>query len=115
MNEHGLEETIKSMRNRNRRLDREGDYWSQAEKDRLHNLFDEGIGLSEIAIRLQRTEPAVFQQIEKMDLYQRKSYPQRRRSSTRSESCLCQQCKVERGFCHRHIYEESQKNKKPKN
>ena len=55
MNEHGLEETIKSMRNRNRRLDREGDYWSQAEKDRLHNLFDEGIGLSEIAIRLQRT------------------------------------------------------------
>ena len=106
MNEHGLEETIKSMRNRNRRLDREGDYWSQSEKDRLHNLFDEGIGLSEIAIRLQRTEPAVFQQIEKMDLYQRKSYPQRRRSSTKSESCLCQQCTADRSICP--LYEESE-------
>ena len=63
MNEHGLEEAIKNMRNRGIRLDREGDIWSQDEKARLHNLFDEGIGLSEIAIRLQRTEPAVFQQI----------------------------------------------------
>ena len=99
MNEHGLEETIKSMRNRNRRLDREGDYWSQAEKDRLHNLFDEGIGLSEIAIRLQRTEPAVFQQIEKMDLYPQKSYPQHRNSSTQSGSCLCHQSTADRIIC----------------
>ena len=99
INDHGLEEAIKSMRNRNRRLDREGDYWSQEEKDRLRSLFDDGTGLSEIAIRLQRTEPAVFQQIEKMDLYQRKDYPQRRRSFARSGSCLCRQCTADRSIC----------------
>ena len=60
MNERGLEEAIKNMRNRGIRLDREGDIWSQDEKDRLEELFYEGVGISEIAIRLQRTEPAVF-------------------------------------------------------
>ena len=75
MNDYGLEEAIKNMRNRGIRLGREGDIWSQDEKDRLEELFYEGVGISEIAIRLQRTEPAVIQQIEKMDLYQRKSYP----------------------------------------
>ena len=52
MNEHGLEEAIKNMRNRGIRLDREGDIWSQDEKDRLEELFYEGVGISEIAIRL---------------------------------------------------------------
>ena len=99
MNEHGLEEAIKNMRNRGIRLDREGDIWSQDEKDRLEELFYEGVGISEIAIRLQRTEPAVIQQIEKMDLYQRKSYPKRRRSFAKSVSCLCQQCTAARSLC----------------
>lgn len=106
MNEHGLEEAIKNMRNRGIRLDREGDIWSQDEKDRLEELFYEGVGISEIAIRLQRTEPAVIQQIEKMDLYQRKSYPKRRRSFAKSGSCLRQQCTADRSLCP--LYEEGE-------
>ena len=41
MNERGLEEAIKNMRNLGIRLDREGDIWSQDEKDRLEELFYE--------------------------------------------------------------------------
>ena len=104
MNDYGLEEAIKNMRNRGIRLGREGDIWSQNEKGRLEELFYEGVGISEMAIRLQRTEPAVIQQIEKMDLYQRKSYPKRRRSFAKSGSCLCQQCTADRSLCP--LYEE---------
>lgn len=99
MNDYGLEEAIKNMRNRGIRLGREGDIWSQDEKGRLEELFYEGVGISEIAIRLQRTEPAVIQQIEKMDLYQRKSYPKRRRPFARPGGCLCQQCTADRSSC----------------
>lgn len=55
--EKGFTECVKNLRNRNSRLEREGDYWSPEEKERLMEMFYEGIGLSEIAIRLQRTEP----------------------------------------------------------
>lgn len=99
MNDYGLQEAIKSMRNRGARLEREGDFWTQDERDRLKTLFDEGIGISEIAIRLQRTEPAVFQQSEKLDLYERKSYPKRRRHSAKKGSCLCRQCTADSRIC----------------
>lgn len=109
MNEYGLEEAIRNLRNRDTRLEHEGDLWTVDERERLENLFYEGKGISEIAIRLQRTEPAVFQQIEKMDLYQRKSNPQRRKFFEKSGSCLCQQCEANRSMCPLHnICEEKE-------
>lgn len=111
MHDHGFKEAIKSMRNRGVRLDREGDIWNQTEKDRMEELFYEGVGISEIAIRLQRTEPAVIQQIEKMDLYQRKNYPKRHRHSAELGGCLCQKCKDKHGFCRKQIYGEYQETK----
>ena len=54
------------MRNRTVRMDREGDYWTEEEKVQLVKLFREGEVITAIAIRLQRTEPAIMQQIEKM-------------------------------------------------
>ena len=79
LNDLNVTETIKNMRRRTTRLEREGDYWTESDKKELESLFIAGYGISEIAIQLQRTEPAVFQQIEKMDLYQRKEYPTRRK------------------------------------
>ncbi len=101
MNEDVFSDAVKSMRNRNSRLDREGDYWASDEKERLQKMFDSGVGLSEIAIRLQRTEPAVFQQAEKMDLYHRKDHPRRRRCSKKPYQCPCPTCGVDHRLCPR--------------
>lgn len=101
INEHGLREAVQSMRNRTTRLDREGDYWNDDEKEKLRFLFNNGEGITEIAIQLQRSEPAVMQQIEKMDLYQRKEYPQRSRNTSRAPRCLCENCSLDRAFCPR--------------
>ena len=65
MHEYDIYEAVTSMRNHTVRMDREGDYWTEEEKEQLVKLFREGEGITAIAIRLQRTEPAIMQQIEK--------------------------------------------------
>jgi len=72
---------IRALRNRTTKLQREGDYWDQEEIEKLKDMFNEGVGISDIALQLQRTEPAVQQQIEKLDLYRRKDRPQRRKQN----------------------------------
>ena len=106
MTEDVFSDAVKSLRNRNSRLEREGDYWAADEKERLQKMFDSGVGLSEIAIRLQRTEPAVFQQAEKMDLYHRKDHPRRRRNGKKPYQCPCPTCGVDHSLCPRHDNEE---------
>ncbi len=92
-------QTIKNMRNRTVRLEREGDYWKDDEKDQLISLFYDGIGLSEIAVILQRTEPAIIQQAEKLDLYQRKAAPVRRKNQAKEPQCLCSSCSLDSALC----------------
>ena len=101
INDPSYTTTIQNMRRRTTRLDREGDYWSQAEWDQLIRLFEEGMGITEIAIRLQRTEPAVFQQIEKLDLYRRRENPQRTRTPKAYRDCLCRTCQTPKPLCPR--------------
>jgi len=101
MREYEIYEGVISMRNRTVRLDREGDYWTEEEKEQLVKLFREGEGITAIAIRLQRTEPAIMQQIEKLDLYRRKESPARRKSTTKSPICLCDNCQLDPSCCPR--------------
>lgn len=99
MSEYEIYEAVTSMRNRIVRMDREGDYWTEEEKEQLVKLFREGEGITAIAIRLQRTEPAIMQQIEKMDLYRRKEAPVRRKSDPKPPACLCDNCKLDPASC----------------
>ena len=101
MDDQGLKETIRSLRNRGGRLEHEGDCWTQEEKERLSEMFSEGIGISETAIRLQRTEPAVIQQIEKLDLYRRKDWPKRKKGVKKDPSCCCSSCEADPSLCPR--------------
>ncbi len=99
MHEYDIYEAVTSMRNRTVRMDREGDYWTEEEKEQLVKLFREGEGITAIAIKLQRTEPAIMQQIEKMDLYRRKEAPIRRKSDPKPPACLCDNCKIDPASC----------------
>lgn len=92
-------ESVINMRNRTVRLDREGDYWTEAEKEKLVQKFREGDGITAIALELQRTEPATIQMIEKLDLYSRKDQPVRRKSSPKPPACLCASCQLDPALC----------------
>ena len=94
-------EMVRHMRMRTMRMEHEGDYWTKEEQEELRSLFNQGTGITEIAIQLQRTEPAVIQQIEKLDLYQRKQYPKRRRIIPNAWECLCPVCKAAPHSCPR--------------
>ena len=102
MTEQDFSTAVKNMRRRTTRMEREGDYWTEEDKELLIRLFNEGVGITDIAIQLQRTEPAVIQQIEKMDLYQRKENPKRQRSSKEPFNCLCERCSCDPALCPRY-------------
>lgn len=89
---------VQAMRQRKLHLDNEGEYWSEHEKERLRLYFNRGEGITEMAILLCRSEPAIMQQIEKMDLYGRKTNPQRRKGAKRP-SCLCSVCQLPETLC----------------
>lgn len=101
MNDEAFLEAVRNMRKNGSNQERAGDYWSDEDKKRLREMFELGIGLSEIAIRLQRTEQAVSQQFEKMDLYNRKDNPRRRKNLATYKTCVCHcsACDVEPSLC----------------
>ena len=101
LNQEETKQAIRNMRNRTLQLDREGDYWSEDEKELLAKLFCEGVGISEMSLILQRTERAIAQQIEKMDLYGRQRYPQRRKTPRKDSGCLCDVCTAADDVCPR--------------
>jgi len=70
MGESEFTESAKNLRKRTKKLEHEGDYWTQEQRKKLTRMFDVELkGITEIAILLQRAEPVVAQQIEKMNLY----------------------------------------------
>ena len=99
MNSYIETEGVINMRRRTVRLDREDDYWTDEEKQKLVQKFLEGEGITAIALELQRSEPAIYQMIEKLDLYNRKSQPQRWKSALKPPVCLCANCRVDPACC----------------
>ena len=91
-------ETVRSLRTRISRPERDNEYWTEEERQQLEEAFYAGEGITEIALRHKRSELAVVQQIEKMDLYERKVYP-RRKKSEKSPVCLCVVFQVPEGLC----------------
>ena len=65
-------ENITNMRARTVRLDRAGDTWESKETEELIKRFRNGEGLTAMALIFSRSEPAIMQQIEDLDLYGRK-------------------------------------------
>ena len=102
MNNELQKERIRILRQRTDRLEHEGDYWTKDEIRMLVDGFNNCAGITEMADHLQRTEPAVMQQIEKMDLYRRKDNPKRRRKK-KQPRCLCDRCRLDVTSCPRRI------------
>lgn len=90
-------ESVKNMRTRTVRLDREGDFWTEDEREKLIQKFREGEGITAMALELQRTESAIIQQIEALDLFGRK----KKNPAPKQPCCLCANCKLDPALCPR--------------
>ena len=74
---------------------RTGEYWTQTEIQFLVEHFHSGVGLSELALQLDRNEVAVFQQLAKLGLLAGQCKPRSRRKKVSApEGCLCPVCGV---------------------
>ena len=91
LNEQNYTNTVKNMRKSAVQLERQGDYWSEEDKENLSKMFFEGVGITEMAVILQRSETAIIQQIEKMNLYGRRLYPARQKNCSEQPKHLCDQ------------------------
>lgn len=69
-----------------------GNYWSPEERDELRLLYESGVGISQIALQLQRSEQAVVQQLIAMDLFTPTGNTRNRSSKT--PQCLCSKCQL---------------------
>lgn len=65
-------------------------YWSEDDKKKVRSLYFDGVGITEIAIIMQRSELGIIQQLLRMDML---TLPEnRRKSRTRKAKCLCSKC-----------------------
>ena len=94
-----FKEAVKKLRDPNYHPEREGEYWTEDEIERLREMFDEHVGITDIAITLKRSEAAVYQQIEKQDLFDRKANPKRRKHSERLPQCFRPLCMNDPACC----------------
>ena len=80
-NEKERLESIKQMRLGTSQLDREREYWTLEEREQLIRMYTSLVGITEIAIQLQRRESAIIQQIVKLGLFDlAENIPHRQRS-----------------------------------
>ena len=74
---------------------RSGECWSQEELVQLSRLYYSGAGFSEIALKLKRTEVAVFQQASKIGILSQQCKPRNRiPKQQRHTACLCPDCTI---------------------
>lgn len=65
-------------------------YWTPEERAELQRLYRDGQGISEIALLLQRSESAVFQQLLAMGMLAGQGKPRQR--NPRQIKCQCPKC-----------------------
>lgn len=88
-NEMSREEQIKAMRQRTFILEREGCCWSDDDRRQLQNLFEQGVGVTEIALTLRRSENAVVQQFRVLNLYKK---VRNNKKATTNGDCSGEKC-----------------------
>lgn len=96
-----------AMRNGELPLLRDGEYWTDDERHLVQIRFENGVPVNEIALELQRTERAVYQQISSMNLYVIAPEKMRKHKAVSKDPvCLCSVCSCDRSLCPRceHYY-----------
>ena len=78
-------EQVRKMRDRTEPVDRQQEYWTDDELQRLESMFYEGVGITDMALTLQRSEMAVVNRI--TGYYRRVRAPRQNKAE-----CQCRKC-----------------------
>lgn len=89
-------DAIIEMRNRNVCMEKEGKPWSNEDSQSLGTFYDMGFGITEMAVILQRSERAIYQQLVLMGAFQS---PVKRTYLPKEQKCLCESCKLDIASC----------------
>lgn len=84
---------------------REGEIWSEEELNKLFVQYSDGTEITEIALDLERSEYAIFQQIAKNKLNQ----CNRRNIKDRKTYCKCVECICDKAHCPKYNSSKSEK------
>lgn len=102
MSDYEITEKTVAMRTGNLKMKRDGEYWTDEERETLRFRFQSGTPYNEIAIELERSETAIYQQVEQLQLYVKNTRAPRKRCPTPQEPvCLCSVCTLDRSQCPR--------------
>lgn len=97
MNANEIKDKTIQMRNGAIKMLRDGEYWTDADREILRREYGSGTSINEIAIMLQRSESAIYQQIERLGLCKRNPFSTRKKGGqSEVHSCLCKSCKCDR-------------------
>lgn len=72
--------------------ERSGEYWGDDEQEKMTSLYNSGIGISQIALELQRSEMAVIQRLITENLLTPPGAARKR--TIRAPHCLCEDCPI---------------------
>lgn len=102
MNAYEIKDKTIQMRNGEMKMLRDGEYWSENDREVLRREYANGTSINVIAIMLQRSESAIYQQVERMGLCTRNPFSARKKGKqSEAHSCLCKNCKCDRALCPR--------------
>ena len=80
---------LKTIRNGQVQPERSSEYWSDAEREQLRRQYENGTGISEIALCLKRAESAIMQQLFVVGLLSNNT---RRHRKAKLKQCICPEC-----------------------
>lgn len=91
-------EQILKLRCGHPEIDNRNGYWSDEDVKKLQKMFDEGIGISEIAVRMGRTEVSVSQRLLALGCFQPQTRsrkhkdPNEKKKTSKKPKCRCEKC-----------------------
>lgn len=91
-NIYDYQQLTKAIREGRMLPERSREYWGDDEREKLINLYSSGVGISQIALELQRSEMAVIQRLITEDLLTPPGAARKR--SVKEPHCLCEECPI---------------------
>ena len=105
MSELTKKDKAKAMRNGKLKMAKEGCVWTVEDDLLLRDMFEDGDDVLDMALMLERKEPAVQQRIDQLELYSKqKRIRTKREIPADPPGCLCKDCKVDKSLCPRCIH-----------
>lgn len=98
MTELEIKEKTVKMRTGELTMQRDKERWTDSDRETLRREYYLGTPANEIALMLERSESAIYQQIEQQSLCVRNT-PPRKRAVVKEPECLCKYCERDKSLC----------------